>query len=120
MARWLVSRGARYLILLSRSGPRTSEARNLLEELDKMGIQVEAPACDVSNRDSIHSVLASCSLIMPPIKGCIQATAILTELVFQNMKFQDWKDAINPKVNASRNLHLELPKVLISSFSYRP
>ncbi|KAI1141434.1 putative polyketide synthase [Hypoxylon sp. FL0543] len=112
MARWLVGRGARYLILLSRSGPRTPEARDLLSEFEKMGIQVEAPPCDVSDRSALQSVLADCSRKMPPVKGCIQASAVLTELVYENMTFQDWRAAIKPKVAASRNLHLELPRGL--------
>ncbi|KAI0181683.1 putative polyketide synthase [Hypoxylon sp. FL1284] len=112
MSRWLVGRGARYLILLSRSGPRTLEAAELLSEFEKMGVRAEAPPCDVSDREALRAVLASCSKTMPPIKGCIQASAVLTEFVFENMSFQDWQAAIAPKVPASRNLHLELPRGL--------
>ncbi|KAI8963322.1 hypothetical protein F5Y11DRAFT_346662 [Daldinia sp. FL1419] len=38
ITRWMVTRGARYLILLSRSGLKTSEAQQFLSELHKDGV----------------------------------------------------------------------------------
>ncbi|KAJ6259245.1 hypothetical protein Dda_6144 [Drechslerella dactyloides] len=35
-ARWMAERGAKHLILLSRSGPRTAEAHELMDELEKL------------------------------------------------------------------------------------
>lgn len=78
MARWLVARGARYLILLSRSGPRTVEAQELLAEFQEQGAHAIAPVCDVSDAAALKTVLANASLTMPPIKGCIQASMVLT------------------------------------------
>lgn len=73
----MATRGAKNLILLSRSGPRTDAARTLVEELRAQGVQVEAPACDVTCTDSLSTVLAHCAHTMPPIKGCIQGTMVL-------------------------------------------
>ncbi|KAI8633359.1 putative polyketide synthase [Xylariaceae sp. FL1651] len=109
IARWLVSRGARNLILLSRSGPQTPEARNLIRELAQSNVRVEAPRCDVADRSSLRTVLAECLQRLPPVKGCIQAAMVMRESVFQKMDYDDWKDAVAPKVQASWNLHLELP-----------
>lgn len=78
VARWLARRGARNLILLSRSGPRTSEAQELVADLRAAGVHVETPVCDVTNRSVLRSVLNSCSERMPPVKGCIQATMVMT------------------------------------------
>lgn len=78
IARWLVSRGARFLILLSRSGPRTLEAKDLLTELASQQVHVEAPCCDVANKEILRSVLASCSERMPPVRGCVQASMVMT------------------------------------------
>ncbi|KAI0383339.1 putative polyketide synthase [Hypomontagnella monticulosa] len=120
VARWLVDRGARYLILLSRSGPRTPEAHELLAELNKKGARVETPVCDVANRAALKAVLASCSKTMPPIRGCIQSSLVMTEKIFQTMSFRDWEVTVDPKVKGSWNLHAELPTgldffILISS-----
>lgn len=77
IARWLVTRGARNLILLSRAGPRTPEAFELIAELREMNVHVEAPAGDITNRENLQDVLADCAQRMPPVKGCIQASMVM-------------------------------------------
>ena len=74
---WMVSRGARYLILLSRSRPKSDAAKALLSELQSQGVHVEAPACDISQADALGLVLEQCTKTMPPIKGCVQGTMVL-------------------------------------------
>lgn len=77
IARWLVSRGARYLILVSRSGPQTDAASHSVAELKGRGVYVEIPYCDISDGVALKSVLTSCSGKMPPIKGCIQTSTVM-------------------------------------------
>lgn len=112
IARWLVRRGARHLLLLSRNGPRTPEAIDLLAELEAQQVQVEAPCCDVSDQNALKLTLAACAERLPPVKGCIQASMVMTESPFLEMSFRDWKAAVTPKVLGSWNLHEELPKGL--------
>jgi hypothetical protein len=52
------------------------------------------------------------SKTMPPVKGCIQASMVMTERVFEQMEFKDWEKTIDPKIRGSWNLHLELPSGL--------
>jgi hypothetical protein len=73
----MVSKGATHLVLLSRSGPVTKAAKELLEDLCKDGAVVEAPQCDVSSEGSLRAVLNHVAETMPPIKGCIQGTMVL-------------------------------------------
>lgn len=73
----MTSRGARHLILLSRSGARTEDASTFIHELEAKGVQVYAPACDISDKSALEDVIAYCAEKMPPIKGCIQASAVL-------------------------------------------
>lgn len=77
IARWMVSRGARHLFLLSRSRPHNETAYILLEELKSRGVQVEAPACDVTITESLSKVLSECAKTTPAIKGCIQGSMVL-------------------------------------------
>lgn len=83
IARWLVSRGAQDLILLSRSGPKTVGAQQLLSELDERGVRVETPRCDVSDESALRSVLTTRGEAMPPIKGCIQASMVITVRAYE-------------------------------------
>ncbi|OTA81899.1 hypothetical protein M434DRAFT_37315 [Hypoxylon sp. CO27-5] len=112
IARWLVSRGARHLILISRSGPRAAEAKSLVSELVEKGVRIQTPCCDAANRSALKSTLISCLEKMPPIRGCIQAAMVMTESVFDHMDYGSWRAAIDPKVKASWNLHVELPREL--------
>lgn len=77
MARWLVNRGARHLVLLSRSGARSVEATELVNELHTAGVQVATPGCDVSDLEALKRIFAELAKSMPPVKGCIQASMVL-------------------------------------------
>ena len=87
-ARWLATRGARNLILLSRSGPKTERAIALLQELEAMGVQVRAPPCDVAVVASLSAALASYAKTMPPIKGVIQGAVAWRVRFFSTLKIQ--------------------------------
>ncbi|RYP67536.1 hypothetical protein DL771_007186 [Monosporascus sp. 5C6A] len=53
VASWLVRQGARYLILLSRSGGSSASTKNFVRELGVRGARVETPACDISNLEAL-------------------------------------------------------------------
>lgn len=77
IARWMVGRGAKHLVLLSRSGPQNSAAQDLVDELVEMGVQVEAPACDITDMELLKTFLEEYSKKSIPIKGCIQGSMVL-------------------------------------------
>ncbi|KAJ4403512.1 hypothetical protein N0V85_005079 [Neurospora sp. IMI 360204] len=105
IARWMASRGARHLVLLSRFGPVRESGKALVAELQSAGVHVETPACDVSDAQSLKKTLDGCLTKMPPIRGCIQGSMVLKDTMFENMSIDDWHTAIKPKVDASWNLH---------------
>jgi hypothetical protein len=122
VSRWFVKRGARNLMLLSRSGDQNTKAKSLVEELTSQGACVRTPACNIANEESLQNALDQCLLDMPPIKGCIQASMVLRDAAFENMNCEMWNDAIQSKVYGSYNLHELLPKgmdffIMFSSIS---
>ena len=85
IARWLVQRGARNLILISRSGPAgRDDALSLLRDLDERGVKVRCPTCDISNFAALKDAIDACSADLPPIKGCFQASMVLRVCVPQS------------------------------------
>ncbi|KAM7184266.1 KR domain containing protein [Rhypophila sp. PSN 637] len=108
IASWLVSRGARYLILLSRSGPRALDSQTFLAEMASRGVHVEAPCCDITNTKMLRSILDDCATRMPPVKGCVQSVMVMKELILEKMEFEDWQAAVDGKVAGSWNLYQEL------------
>ncbi|KUI56159.1 Lovastatin diketide synthase LovF [Cytospora mali] len=104
VARWMASRGARNLILLSRRGPVQAAAKELVKELEGTCERVATPACDVTDNASLREVINKCLKTMPPVRGCIQGSMVLKDNHLGNMTLSEWNDAVLPKVAASRNL----------------
>ncbi|KAF2004264.1 polyketide synthase PksD [Amniculicola lignicola CBS 123094] len=115
MMRWMASRGAKNLIVLSRFS-RTSSgskaAAEVIDDLAKLGIKVATPRCDVSSASSLCAALEGCAKTMPPIRGCINAAMVLQDSIFDNMTHSQWTETVNSKVSTSWNLHLHLPSDL--------
>lgn len=110
MAGWLVDRGARNLILLARSGVRTQEARDFVDDMTRRGVRVATPPCDVADAKALESVLEQCRRDgMPRVRGAIQATMVLRDAVFLGMTHDTWQSATAPKVQGSWNMHALLP-----------
>ncbi|KAI0100989.1 fatty acid synthase S-acetyltransferase [Nemania sp. FL0031] len=111
--RWMADRGAKYLIILSRSGPASQTAVKLVEELRARGLRVSTPRCDVSSVTQLSAALDNALInstpAWPPIKGCINATMVLQDSIFENMTHAQWSTSIRSKVDTSWNLHQLLP-----------
>lgn len=73
IACWLADQGARHLLLLSRSGGQSEKGKELVKYLELKGVMALAPACDVSDGESVKNALRESGSQMPRIKGCIQA-----------------------------------------------
>lgn len=79
---WMAKKGAKHLILLSRSGAESRAAMKTLKGLQGEGVNVAAPRCDVSLANSLSEALDDCARMdMPPIKGCISAVMVLQDAI---------------------------------------
>ncbi|KAL2059966.1 hypothetical protein VTL71DRAFT_10121, partial [Oculimacula yallundae] len=122
IVRWMVSRGARNFLLLSRNGAsKNLKALKFIKEIELTGSRVLAPPCDITKRQVLVKTLQECGDKLPPIKGCIQAAMVLHDDLFENMTRQVYEEALAPKLLGSWNLHELLPQdmdffVLLSSF----
>ncbi|KAK7214382.1 hypothetical protein V2G26_002385 [Clonostachys chloroleuca] len=122
---WMANKGARHLIVLSRSGLSESntEAMRTVKELREQGVKIITPACDASSLPDLSTQLAQCAQTMPAIAGCINAAMSLQDAVFENMAYEQWALTIDSKVKTTFNLHQLLPVgsldffVLFSSLS---
>lgn len=72
IVRWMVGKGAKNIMLPSRSGASSQAASTLVSELTAGGINVVAPRCDVSSTAELGALLNDYAHF-PPIKGCINA-----------------------------------------------
>lgn len=73
----MARKGAKYLLVLSRSGATSVAAAATVNELTEMGVKVMALKCDISVQESLSRALDNCKQCMPPIRGCVNATIAL-------------------------------------------
>ena len=104
-AQWLVSKGARHLILISRSGPITDEATDAISALLAQGVKVHARACDITDKHAIASLLAEAAAQLPPIKGIVHAATVINDGLIRNTDAKQIRSALAPKVLGARHLH---------------
>lgn len=75
--RWMVNRDAKNLIVTSRRGAVDESATSLVASLQREGVKIAAPACDITDKKALAQVISSCLSEMPPVRGCVQASTVL-------------------------------------------
>jgi NADPH:quinone reductase-like Zn-dependent oxidoreductase/NADP-dependent 3-hydroxy acid dehydrogenase YdfG len=112
IAIYMAQHGAKHISFLSRSGDSKSAARDVLRELREIGVNAAAYTCDIANRSAVVAVLEKISLVMPPVKGLVQAAMVISDGLFESMSFDSWQASTLPKIQGTWNLHELLPKDL--------
>lgn len=101
----MISKGARNLIYVSRSGVSSPEAIQLVNDLIAAGVCVQVLSCDITDEQKLSASLSSTLETMPPLRGVIQGAMVLKDQVFSNMSYETFMNTIRPKVQGSWSLH---------------
>ncbi|APA88929.1 type I polyketide synthase [Paraburkholderia sprentiae WSM5005] len=105
-ARWMMSRGARHLLLASRSGTLAPE---LAEEVTRWrasnGTQVRTVACDVTDAAALESLLADLARRGTPLKGVLHSAMVIDDGLVRNLDDERFAAVLAPKVAGAWNLH---------------
>ncbi|KAK7215670.1 hypothetical protein V2G26_003673 [Clonostachys chloroleuca] len=107
VAHWMVTHGARNLVLLSRSASKSEKTATLAKELMEAGCSRVLPvSCDVASEDDLAKAIQTCALEgLPPIRGIIHAAFVLQDSFVEKMTLDDWKYTTQSKVAGAWNLH---------------
>ncbi|SEM07181.1 Acyl transferase domain-containing protein [Stigmatella aurantiaca] len=105
LARSLVSRGARSLVLLGRSEP-PAEALRVAEELRASGARVEFARADVADAGALAAVLTDLRRRLPPLQGVIHAAAVLDDATLLRLTPEQMRRVAAPKILGAWNLHV--------------
>lgn len=77
IARRMVERGARHIVLLSRSGKTTSELDELISDSRLVGASIYIRRCDVAEKTDVTALLTDLQNTLPPIRGLVHAAMVL-------------------------------------------
>ncbi len=73
---WLAERGARRIVLTSRSGPAARSVAELAAELAGAGSSVDVVACDIARRADVEGLLNRIAADGPPLSSVIHGAGI--------------------------------------------
>jgi hypothetical protein len=99
---YLVERGARHLIYLSRTAGELSSHQTFFRELESQGCSVEGVQGDVSSLADVSAAVRNAHL---PIAGVLHMAMVLDDHPFLDMAHDDWRRPLGPKVKGTWNLH---------------
>jgi acyl carrier protein len=99
VARWMVSKGATYVVLVGRSG--NADAAEIAA-LEHMGARVLVTQADVSEAGEVARVLAH---IDRPLRGVIHAAGVLDDGILQQQTVERFAPVMAPKVQGAWHLH---------------
>ncbi|HKC11395.1 MAG TPA: SDR family NAD(P)-dependent oxidoreductase [Vicinamibacteria bacterium] len=127
VARWLVERGARHLVLTSRAGlperSRWDEAMGESErkrveavrELEALGASVTVTAADVTDPRAMTSLFQAFGRALPSLRGVVHAAGVMTVSGLTELEVPALLDVLRPKVAGAWVLH-ELTRELELDF----
>lgn len=133
MARWMVGKGARTLVLVSRSGSASAKVQELIKELSALGANVIVRSCDVANTSSVNHLIEKELDGLPPVKGVVHGAMVLRvssgisaittltnktkqDVLFEKMTFEEYTTVIASKVHGAWNFHNSLRKQPLDFF----
>ncbi|KAM6951887.1 fatty acid synthase [Aplochiton taeniatus] len=104
LAHWLTERGARKLVLTSRSGIRNGYQAKRVREWQGMGVQVLVSTSDVSTLEGAEQLIKE-ACKMGPVGGVFHLAMVLKDGMLENLSPQLFQDVNKPKYDGT--LHLD-------------
>lgn len=103
LARWMVERGARHLVLASRRAPGVI-AQGAIAALERAGARVFLASADVAKREEVAQLLASIADDMPPLRGIVHAAGVSPTV--PEISRESLLAVTAPKIRGGWNLHV--------------
>ncbi|AKT41320.1 hybrid non-ribosomal peptide synthetase/type I polyketide synthase [Chondromyces crocatus] len=115
LARWLVERGARSLVLMGRSAPSPA-ASEILSTLRERGAHVEIAQGDVARAEDVTCTLSIIAHHASPLGGVFHAAGVLDDGMLVGQDPARFHRVLAPKVQGAWNLHVATRDLPLDSF----
>ncbi|KAJ0116060.1 hypothetical protein J7T55_005006 [Diaporthe amygdali] len=99
---WLVEKGARNLVLFSRSAGQLRDDDPFVQELQSLGCTVTRVSGYVTIYEDVVRAMKAAG---KPIIGILQASMVLQDSSLDDMSWAQWIAASRPKIQGTWNLH---------------
>ncbi|XP_030757326.1 fatty acid synthase [Sitophilus oryzae] len=103
LANWLINRGARNIVLTSRSGIKTGYQSLCIRRWREAGVNVLISTSDATTDKGAKRLLQEASEL-GPVGGIFNLAAVLRDALFDNQTEADFKTVCRPKVDGSKQL----------------
>jgi NAD(P)-dependent dehydrogenase (short-subunit alcohol dehydrogenase family)/acyl carrier protein len=104
VAKWLISKGAKHLILTGRNAS-TDTAKELFSAEDVDGASIEVVACDISRQNDVRRLMRTISKNFTPLKGVVHSVGVLDDGILAQLDWDRFARVFEPKVYGSWLLH---------------
>lgn len=104
VANWLVSQGARSLVLAGRHAA-SEQAQAVIASLEAQGATVTVAQMDASQADQVAGLLASLRQHGQPLRGIVHAAGVLDDGVLRQQSWERFVSVLAPKAEGAWNLH---------------
>ncbi|MCG5057492.1 MAG: SDR family NAD(P)-dependent oxidoreductase [Limnoraphis sp. WC205] len=104
LADWLVQKGAKYLVLVSRRSV-DSGIKEKITQLEEAGAKVITAQADVSNSNKLADIFQKIEQTMPPLRGVFHAAGLLDDGVLMQLNSERFERVMAPKIQGAWNLH---------------
>ncbi|OBT55672.1 PKS-like protein [Pseudogymnoascus sp. 24MN13] len=104
LAAFLVDRGARHLVLVSRSGPKSPDGQATIDGLQRRGVNVWVERADISCSEKVNALFAQ-GREWPTISGVIHCAAVAGNELIKDVTTNTFRQAFEPKAMGAWHLH---------------
>ncbi|HVE15789.1 MAG TPA: beta-ketoacyl reductase, partial [Chthoniobacterales bacterium] len=110
-ARWLVSKGAGKIVLVSRSGMKAPGIEAAVRELSAGGARIEVVAGDVSNAEQMKILMEEAAAAPFVLRGIVHGAMVLDDAMMKDLSVESFRRVFQPKAAGALNLAALLPGV---------
>ncbi len=105
LAQWLVGKGARALVLVSRGGCKSPADRAVVDAMRQAGADVRLEHADVGDYNAVRTVLERTRESCGAVAGVVHAAGVLADATVPNMNAQRFDTVFAPKAIGAWNWH---------------
>ena len=104
VAKWLMSKGAKYLVLTGRNAS-SEAAQGLFSAAEINGAAIHVVAADIGRDEDVSRLMQTISNEFPPLKGVVHSAGVLDDGILAQLDWDRFARVFEPKVYGSWLLH---------------